>query len=409
MKVSFLTIGSEILDGRVVDTNSSFMAQVLQAHGFSVREVLTCDDVLDDMLGAFRYLLGRSEVVITTGGLGPTSDDLTREAVAALFDRPLEANPEVLSALEENFRRRGRKFDPSNAKQASFPAGAEVVPNPLGTAAGFAVRDGGKLVVCLPGVPREMKVMFPESVVPLLCAAHPDRPPVYRAELRVFGHPEAVVGTRVDRCELPEGTKVSYRASFPEVHVILSSPSPLDESIMKVTESIGEDFIVAHDLSKGLPEVVYNLLAERGLTLSTAETVSGGVLADLCNGSPEAARRYLGGIVAGPDGVLGGKLPGLAGWDEPYSDEGARLLARSVREQLGASVGLVVHGEPADPDGCGPGTYFIGLAADTLAVSYKFMFAAPYPMFRRYAAAKALDVLRRHLSGFSSPKDAVRD
>lgn len=194
MTVAILTIGSELLDGRVRDTNSQYMNEIISAKGISITAILSCDDDISEIHKALDFLFQRSNTVIISGGLGPTADDLTREAVATYFNQPLEINEKEVEVLKELYKKRSRVMDESNIQQAFFPKNSKIIPNIHGTAAGFFVEDSNlnKAVATLPGVPKELKAMFESDVLSWILSRHKDSKPYTRSSLRTFGLPESL-------------------------------------------------------------------------------------------------------------------------------------------------------------------------------------------------------------------------
>jgi len=288
-KISILAIGSELLDGRVLDTNSRFSAEILSNHGIVVDQILSCDDDLSAIKAALGFLLNSVDVVICSGGLGPTNDDLTREAIAEFAAAPLLQDQAILEALEQRYRARNRPFDRSNVKQSLIPIGAEILSNPIGTAPGFAVNLASKLLIALPGVPREFETMLVGRSKELIVAKFPNLPSLNTHTFKTFGLPEASVGSRVSSCGLPPEIAVSYRASFPEVEVKLKSRSDLCDAIQKVRVALEPQHIFSEDPNESYPQAVLASASAAGLEFSLIDCVTGGVLSQLmAEADPEA-------------------------------------------------------------------------------------------------------------------------
>jgi len=408
LSVSILATGSELLDGRVVDTNSNFVAKELAERGLKLRRVLTVDDDLSELVAGLRELSATSELIITSGGLGPTTDDLTRDAVAAFFGVTLTENPEGRKHLEDFYRKRNRPIDHTNLKQALLPTGSSMIPNEVGTAPGFiASRPGGPTVCSLSGVPKEFKSMFFASVWPLIESRTQGAVEFHRVTFKTFGLPESTVGKIVEGARLPGEITVSYRAAFPEVHVVLKAVKSfaLTDHAETVRKVIGAPPIFTEDASATFAQVVHDALLARGLTLATAESCTGGLISEMLTRTPGSSATFKGGIVAYDNSVKKDLLNVPA---ETIASHGAvsaetvRAMAASVRERCGTDIGVSVSGI-AGPDGGTPekpvGTFYIGVAAPTESFEIRALYLGERQSVRTYAAYVALDLVRRLLAG----------
>lgn len=288
MIVELITFGDELLDGRRVDTNTAWLGRRFTALGFPPRYRQTTTDRMDDIVAAFTLALARADVVLTTGGLGPTADDLTFEGLARALGRELAFVPGVFEKIQGMFAARGLACPASNRRQAMLPRGAVELPNAWGTAPGLRVDEGGKAVFCLPGVPMEMKNIFDASIAPWLASrAGPGR----RAEkiYTFVGLGESLLEESVDRCRLGElaggEVRIAYTASFPSVDVTLSALSPSDEgnaellaeSDRRLRAELGR--YLATEGGKALEEKVVEDFTAGGRTLALAESFTGGLVA----------------------------------------------------------------------------------------------------------------------------------
>lgn len=415
--VSLLTVGSEILDGRVIDTNSQFLCQLLHEQGFEIRAKLSCDDEIEEIVAALSFLSARSQTIIITGGLGPTSDDLTREAISSFVGEELILDERILTDLKAWYQRRGRVFCEANIKQAMRPAGASIIPNPVGTAPGIWLeQSGSQRIIALPGVPRELKEMMVESVLPKLVeAGGRELQPYHTSLFRLIGLPESEIGARVSTLDIPESIKVSYRASIPEVHVKLSSRIALGDWPAQVRNALGEEFIFSTRQDLDLSEVVVDLLRDRQLTLATCESCTGGEIGRLITDIPGASEVYVGGFVCYANEfkeyIVG--VPGaILGQHGAVSGECARELAERTRQVTQSSISISASGI-AGPEGGTPkkpvGTFWLGLSKEGKSVSYRFFFPSSRGLIRKWAAFKALDLVRRELLNLPPPRDALSD
>ncbi len=357
MSAAILSIGTELTRGELVDTNSAWLATELTSQGL---EVTAIDCVADDpaaIADALARLSGRHAVLVSTGGLGPTTDDITAECVARALGAPLERHAPSLEAIRARVQRFGRSAAASNDKQADFPRGADVLPNDWGTAPGFAVRLGQCRAFFLPGVPREMKPMFQRSVLPELrdhVAGH-----VHQVRLQTFGLPEAVVNDRLAGVEAEYGVTVGYRAHFPtiEVKTLARAGSAQEAEVLaeraaaEVERRLGE-----HVFARGartLPETLGELLLARGWRMGTAESCTGGLVAALLTEHPGASRTFEGSVVSYSNALkreLLGVPAALLERHGAVSAEVARAMAEGALTRLGVELTVALSGV-AGPDG----------------------------------------------------------
>ena len=421
-RISILITGSEILDSRVPDTNSHLIIERLAQSGFVVRHTLSCGDESSAIIASLKFLFEHSDAVIMSGGMGPTSDDLTREVVAELCGVSLERNTEVLEHIKGIYVARGRKYDASNDKQALFPHGAHVIPNAVGTAPGFLIdvdfKEQRKSLVALPGIPGELRSMLDESVLPLLArkvlsseALTSDGRvrTVEKRQFRIFGLPESAIGAQIVESKLPKDIIVSYRAAFPEVHVVLKAPhlgyaaEVLDDAAQKVREAVGREYIFSEALDVSVDSTVHALLCARSWSISLAESFTGGMLGELLTSMPGSSATFLGGAVTYSNeskcAVLGVTEQSLKDFGA-VSFQVAAELAQGAQRVFGSTLALSTTGI-AGPDGGSQdkpvGTFFVGLATESGVSAYKCFFPSSRQRVRRYASAVALDIFRRHL------------
>ncbi|HVH14089.1 MAG TPA: CinA family nicotinamide mononucleotide deamidase-related protein, partial [Longimicrobium sp.] len=307
MKAAFLAIGDEIVGGLTTDTNSGFMAGELRAVGvepvcgFSVR------DEVDDIVRALEQALEQAELVVCTGGMGPTADDLTTACVSLFTGLPLELDEPSLALIEERFRIRGMEMPPNNRKQALFPAGSEIIPNPNGTAPGFIcpVQRNGETrhIACFPGVPRETRYMVGATLVPWVAARQSGTRFLSRT-FSTVGLAESKLDELLDGAIAPGEARVAFRASFPRMYVRLTvqgAPGDdlegrMDELEARVRERLGAAVYAVGD--EGMEETVGRMLRERGLTLAVAESCTGGRIGDRLTDVPGSSDYFLLGVAA---------------------------------------------------------------------------------------------------------------
>lgn len=296
MKIIIISTGNEILRGLLVDTNSAWLASKLEEDGYSVHSMVTVGDCVEDISSALKSATASSDLVVVTGGLGPTEDDLTALAAARTGGVPLVRNELAAAQIAERFAKFSRQMPEINLKQADLPAGCTLLENPVGTAPGFAMKIGSAEAFFLPGVPLEMKRMY-EQHVRIALPRPTDR--VIRASLRCFGRGESDIQallTPIARAH----PKVSwaYRVTFPEIGLTLTSPddTELQHAVTAVKETLGKT--VFHEGSAKLPEVLGRALSEKNLTIATAESCTGGLIGHTLTEVPGSSAYFRGGIIA---------------------------------------------------------------------------------------------------------------
>jgi nicotinamide-nucleotide amidase len=360
MRAEVISIGSELVSGQSLDTNSRWISQELAALGIPVAFHTTLGDVLDDHRAVFENACDRAGLVVVTGGLGPTQDDLTREALAECAGVALMEDPESVSAIAAMFARRNRAMPDRNRVQAQFPKGAEPLPNPVGTAPGIWMRLGRATVACLPGVPSEMKVMFHGQVVPRLKQMGIiERVTVHR-KINLFGKGESDLES--------QALDLTARGRIPEVGItahegtisfrITASGNTEEEARLEIEPTanlIYERFgsLVLGEGSEDVADATVNWLIKTGKTLATAESCTGGMIAHLITAIAGVSPCYLGGVVSYANHAKTeflGVAPALIEAHGAVSAEVAAAMAEGVRKRLGADIGLSSTGV-AGPSG----------------------------------------------------------
>ena len=406
VNVSVLTIGDELLNGELSDTNTAAIARRLAAHGYRVRESLCVRDEMDDIVAALQLMADRRAVLIVTGGLGPTADDLTAEAAATAFARPLEENPAAQEEIRAYFLRHNLTMHPRNDKQARLPVGVEILTNRLGTAPGFRLDTGHCDCFFLPGVPTEMVAMLDEAVLPRLERNHGEGLPTRERVLKVFGLSEPKCEALLVAAGLPEKVQVAFGVDFPFVHVKLRTSGSEAETLLDRTEPVARralgDFVVATG-NASLAQTVARLLTEQDKTLALAESCTGGWIAKQLTDLPGASAFLERGAVTYANSAKRDwlKVPeAVLETQGAVSAECARAMAKGIREAAQADVALSVTGI-AGPDGGTPGkpvgTVFIGLASAAGEEVKGYRFSGDRETVRRLSMCMALDRLRRHL------------
>lgn len=406
-RARILSIGTELTRGEIQNANATWLAERLTAIGFDVASIEAVADDADTIVETLERLRQGTALIVATGGLGPTTDDITSACVARWLGVERVRDPGVIAALEQRLARAGRALTASNAQQADFPAGARILDNPHGTAPGFAVEKGGCQAFFLPGVPREMRPMFERHIEPvarsLVTGAQ------HQVRLRCFGAPESVANDRLAGLEQAHGVTVGYRAHFPEVLVKLlaraEEPALAEARALAAAADararLGE--AVYAEGERTLPEVVLDLLRERRLTLSLAESCTGGLVSALLTRHP-ASDVLLGGVVSYANAVKVAQLGVQQATLDAHgavSPETAREMAEGARARFGSDVALSLTGI-AGPTG-GSDAKPVGLVYYALAtpaathVEHLLLQERTREQVQTYSAWSALNLLRRAL------------
>ncbi|HEX7443587.1 MAG TPA: competence/damage-inducible protein A [Acidimicrobiales bacterium] len=425
MRVEIVAVGTELLLGQIADTNAQWLGEHLAALGVASHFHQAVGDNHERIVLAFRTALARSDGVIVCGGLGPTHDDITREALAEVMNVPLRRDEEVVGRIRTMFASRGREMPDSNLRQADVPDGATLIPQTKGTAPGLVCPVGHKVVYAVPGVPYEMADMFERAIAPDLVQRMSDRGEssgtIASRVIRTWGMSESglaeTLGPYIDGLDDQAATDgsggtatIAFLASGIEGIKVRVTVRAVDEraaaialdhheaGIRTVLTSAAGDVVFGVD-DEAIEDAVAKVLAMHGLSLGLAESLTGGLAASRLVNVPGASSWFRGSVVSYASGV---KFDVLGVPEGPVvSEDAARAMADGARRVLGADVGLSVTGVagPTEQDGQPVGTVFVGLARpgrETEAVG----FAVPgdRARVRQYATIAALDYLRRALA-----------
>ncbi len=416
MRVEIVAVGTELLLGQIADTNSAWLGEHLAEAGIDSHFHQAVGDNHARIVLAFRTALARSDAVIVCGGLGPTQDDITRAAIAEVMNVELVRDDAIVERIAEMFGARGREMSDNNLLQADVPRGAAIIEQMRGTAPGLICPIGNKVIYAVPGVPYEMTEMFERAILPDLHARSGEGAAVIRSRvLRTWGTSESglaeAVGPRFDHHNQgTTGLTVAFLASGIEgIKVRLTAKAPNEESALALLDD--EEVHVRSIINKTFGDIIFALdehtmedtiaamLIERGLTLSVAESLTGGLIASRLVNVVGASTWFRGGIVSYASDV---KYSLLGVPEGPVvSAVAAEAMADGVRDSLKSDVGLSVTGVagPEPQDEQAPGTVFIGLSiAGRATSSVHLRLPGDRPRVRQYSAISALDVLRRALS-----------
>lgn len=406
-QIAILTIGNEITDGRVVDSNSAHIAQELRLARLLPLRMASCRDDEAEIVSTLQFLSRDVSAIIVSGGLGPTSDDKTREAAASFAGVELELNENELSHLKEVYCMRGREFEDSNRVQAFLPKNSNPIPNRFGTAPGIDMKLEGPLrIFCLPGVPREMKSMLSESVIPALLASQREKSELQVKAFHLFGIPESVTARKIRERGLPEGVEIGYRPHFPEIEVRLSS---FDKSLIheasQAAREVVSDYLFSDEEIDSLPKRVGRLLRESRKTLSVAESCTSGLLGKLLTDESGASSYFLGGVISYSNELKESLLhvpKEILLEHGAVSHETARAMSEGVLKLSRSDYALSITGV-AGPEGGTEekpvGLFYIGISNGSVTKSFQFQFPSNRDYIRTIAAYSALDTLRRFMLG----------
>ena len=416
-EVELITIGDELLLGFTIDTNAAHLARELSSIGITIRRRATVGDTADDIVSAVRDALDRTGAVITTGGLGPTSDDLTKPAIASLFGRGMRLDDEHLAWMEQRWIQRfNRRMPESNRAQAMLPEGARKLANNHGSAPGIWLEDEhGRWVAMLPGVPREMRGMLADTLLPLLRddLASSGEPTVVRSRtLRTTGVAESLLADQLDPVRESLGQiSLAYLPAPDGVDLRLTTrglppaqaDAALDAAAKTVHERVGRSIYAEGDTD--MPAVLLAICRERRLTIAVAESCTGGLLGARLTSISGSSAVVLGGVIAYANEVKSGLL-GVREADlrehGAVSEPVARQMAEGVRDRLAASIGISITGI-AGPDGGTAdkpvGTVWIAAAFSDGTRTRLLRLLGDRDEIRRRATQSSLELVRRTLLG----------
>ncbi|HZA00451.1 MAG TPA: competence/damage-inducible protein A [Acidimicrobiales bacterium] len=439
MRCEIVAVGTELLLGQIVDTNSAWLGEQLALAGVDCTHQQTVGDNLERIVGALELALSRADAVVVCGGLGPTQDDITRDAIAAVMGVPLVHDDDVADRILERFAARGRRMPANNLRQAQVPRGAAAIADPQpGTAPGLVCpigptgsdgadaddgghgREGGKVIYAVPGVPYELREIVTGAVLPDLQRRAGARAVIRSRTLRTWGDSESGLAERLAEhmAELdgagPAAPTLAFLASGIEGLKLRITVKAEDEGLARqrldaeeqVVRGLLGDMVFGVD-DETMEQAVARLLVERGLTLAVAESLTGGLVASRLVNVPGASGWFRGGVVAYAGDVKTDLLGVPAG--PVVTAEAAAGMAAGVRRRLGADVGLGVTGV-AGPDGAEgqpAGTVFLAaVVGEGEPIGGRVRLPGDRDRVRHFACISLLDLLRRTLVGAGSPRPA---
>lgn len=401
--IEILVVGNEILSGRTIDRNAAYLVDSLMKEGFPVSYISIVGDTEPDLAGAFRTAVERADIVLTSGGLGPTSDDITVQALAGAFGRELLLNQEVLSSIQDLFSRRNRFMSESNEKQAYIPSGAVPVENTLGTAPGIHLEENGCSIYLMPGVPKELQTMFDITVLQRITDTY-EPLQVETASVKVSGISESELYDRI--AHLPGATKAfSYYPGFDgiEIKIRTGEDAPMNAESLRgeIVNILGK--IVYSSQGESLEQVIGKMLTGSDTTIGVAESCTGGLIANRLTNYPGSSAYMLAGVVAysneSKHEILGVETS-LIGTHGAVSAEVADAMAQGIRNITGAHIGLSTTGV-AGPGGGSTekpvGLMYTGISSEHGNLIKKLQFTEDRLINKGRMSQAVLNLLRLHL------------
>ena len=410
MKAEILAVGTELLMGQISNTNAQYISSKLPDVGIGVYYHSVVGDNPNRLKESLKTALERCDVVITTGGLGPTQDDLTKETIAGVFGKKLVLHEESLNSIKSFFNRIGRQMTHNNEKQAYMPEDSIILKNNNGTAPGCIIEQGSKVVVMLPGPPSEMKPMFDDYVLPYF---KKKRAVLIESKfLRVFGIGESAMETLIiDLIDGQTNPTIATYAKEGEVTLRISAQVKAGEDSEMILKPVIDEIkkrtgdCLYSDTDQNLYSVVANLLLENNITIATAESCTGGLVAETLTNISGISKVFIGGAVTyaneAKEEILGVNKQTLEKYGA-VSRETAAEMAEGIRKRLNTDLGLSITGI-AGPDGGTVekpvGLVYIGLSSESGTITKELKLSGNRMRIRTVTALHAFDMIRRHING----------
>lgn len=413
MLAEIITIGDEILIGQVVDTNSAFIGKELNKIGISVYQITSIQDERVHMLNAFKEASERVDVVIITGGLGPTKDDITKHTLCEFFNDELVENAQVLAHVEELFEKyiSNTPISDINRMQALVPSKAEVLHNANGTAPGMLIRQGNVTFISMPGVPFEMKHLMTKSVIPKLTAYY-KRPHIIHRTVVTYGMGESAIAKKIEAWEdaLPKNIKLAYLPNLGKVRLRLSGKgvnyselaTAMDAEIGKLYPLI-KDIVFGLEDDQSIEELVAKMLTDKSLSLSTAESFTGGKIAEKITSIPGASKYFKGSVVSYATETKINVLKVPVKLVEDYSVVSAEVavaMAKGAKKLMKTDFAIATTGNAGPTKGdskADVGTVFIAIDGPTSQIVQKFQMGSTRERVVEKSVNKAFELLQKEI------------
>lgn len=412
MIVNLLLTGNELMTGDTIDSNSAMIARYMAQYGWHIRKKLTVGDDLAELIAAMRWLSTDCDILLVNGGLGPTVDDLTAQALAQACGVALDENTVAMTHLEQWCVRIGIALNAANRKQAILPQGCEIVANPIGSAVGFSLRLGGCLIICTPGVPRELDAMLAQEIMPALQAQFAQGAANVRRFV-LFGIGESVLQQRISEAipAWPQDVELGFRVSFPQLELKLGTDTLAArasvETLLPRLQTLFADFILGEgDIS--LPAQLVGLLLARGKRLTLAESCTGGLIAASITQIAGASAVFDAGFVTYGNAIKRNILRVDAATlqnEGAVSERVVREMAAGALQNSGADYAIAVSGI-AGPDGGSEekpvGTVWIAWGTANAIKAQRLQVRFTRTDFQKYVSWVGLDLIRRELLGITA-------
>ena len=411
MQAELITIGDEILIGQILDSNSKWIATELNNIGVSVYQITSIQDDKQHILKAVKEAQENADIVIITGGLGPTKDDITKITLASYFKDELVLNEEIVAQIKTMFEKVNYPFTEVNRQQALVPSKCIPLKNQLGTAPGMWFENDNKIVVSLPGVPNEMKGLMEQSVLPKLKKRF-QLPFILHKTILTYGMGESMVAERIETWEdnLPNYIKLAYLPSYGKLRLRLTAKGDdkqfleegIQQEVHKLTALI-PDIIVGYDDDETIEAVIGQLLTDKKQTLATAESCTGGNIAKMITSVAGSSNYFVGSVIAYRPSVKIKELDvdkNLIAKYSVISGEVAEAMATGIQQKFGTSYAIATTGNAgptADITDKTVGTVFIAIATPTTVFSKEFFFGKPREKVIERASNKALELLKKEI------------
>ncbi len=410
VKGEIITIGNELVSGRTRDINSCYIAGRLTAIGVQVIKITSVGDEYEMVSEAIKKAINRADFIIVTGGLGSTKDDITNEIVAKALNRPLKLNETAIEHIKQKVKEMGIEMNPSLEKMAWMPEGARML-DLKGNACGYSIKDKNVLLYFLPGVPDQMRYLLDKFVIPEILKYTKKLPVIKRRILKLYGINESLIAEALKDIKERKEVSLGFYPVFPEYHIVISAKGEDETKLLSYIDEIEaqikkrlSNYIFGKDEER-IEEVVGRLLTERSLTLSVAESCTGGLISHRITNVSGSSAYFMGGTVVYSNEakvrILGVKEETLKSFGA-VSAETAKEMAEGVRRCIPSDIGIAVTGIAGPTGGTKEkpvGTVFIGLSTKDKTVTKRYRFFGEREQIKLNSSMMALDWIRRYING----------